>query len=546
MLTPTRTTEIRPPSCGILSSDRARNGIIVLMGKFRPLIYLALGFSLVTLLFIFLSCGSPKQFSAEAPTVISIYPAASVEGIPIDARVSVIFDRDMDPASIDSSSFSLSSPEGAVTGAVTYDASTRTAIFTPSLPLDFSTIYTATISTAVKSSDGGQMSLPYQWSFTTSRSTTATTTTTMPGANNATSTTTSTTTTTTTIIPGWEIVGTAGFSAGEADHISLAIYNGTPYVAYLDHINSNKATVMKFNGSNWESVGTAGFSADYVSLSIYNGTPYVAVSELFTAEVTDGKGTHIISIDKATVMKFNGSTWESIGIPGFSSGEAYDIQLAIDNGTPYVAYQDRANSGKATVMKFNGTSWENVGTAGFSAGRADYISLAVYNGTPYVAFKDGANSGKATVMKFNGTSWENVGTAGFSAGEADHISLAVYNGTPYVAFRDWANSGKAMVMKFNGSTWESVGTPGFSAVLVDIISLAVYNGIPFVASDGAYGAKATVMSFNGNTWESVGTAGFSAGRADYISLAVYNGTPYVAYGDEANDSKATVMKYVGP
>jgi hypothetical protein len=49
---------------------------------------------------------------------------------------------------------------------------------------------------------------------------------------------------------------------------------------------------------------------------------------------------------------------------------------------------DGANSYKATVMRFNGTSWEIVGTPGFSDGRADRPSLAIYNGTPYVAYAD--------------------------------------------------------------------------------------------------------------------------------------------------------------
>ena len=55
----------------------------------------------------------------------------------------------------------------------------------------------------------------------------------------------------------------------------------------------------------------------------------------------------------------------------------------------------------ATVMKYNGTSWDNVGPAGFSAGQADDPSLAIDNtGTPFVAFKDTTNSYQVTVMKY--------------------------------------------------------------------------------------------------------------------------------------------------
>jgi len=394
---------------------------------------------------------------------------------------------------------------------------------------------------------------------------------------------------------GWEAVGTSGFSTGGAGRTSLAFNNGIPYVAYLDWGNGNKATVMKYTGNGatgWEAVGTAGFSAggtDYTSLAFDNGTPYVAYM--------DGSNS-----DKATVMKYtgNGATgWEAVGTAEFSTGGAAWTSLAFDNGIPYVAYMDGGKGWKATVMKYTGnggTGWEEVGTAGFSAGTADYTSLAFNNGIPYVAYMDGGNGGKATVSSiyrkyatvtdwsdgeikgtvslsgekylvevtvsgvttteqiyfYKGLFWNALGTAGFSAGTAEYTSLAFDNGIPYVAYRDGGNSNKATVMKYtgNGATgWEAVGTAGFSAGTAEYTSLAFNNGIPYVAySDDANGSKATVMKYTGNGttgWEAVGTAGFSAGTADCTSLAFDNGIPYVAYRDGANINKATVMKYTG-
>ena len=46
----------------------------------------------------------------------------------------------------------------------------------------------------------------------------------------------------------WFSVGSAGFSAGAATYLSLAMHptTGAPYVAYRDGNHSNKATVMTF------------------------------------------------------------------------------------------------------------------------------------------------------------------------------------------------------------------------------------------------------------------------------------------------------------
>ena len=79
----------------------------------------------------------------------------------------------------------------------------------------------------------------------------------------------------------WTTVGSAGFSAGTADYISLAFSSSNePYVAYWDVGNAFKATVMKFDGANWVTVGTAGFSvgvAEYTSLAFNSSNePYVA------------------------------------------------------------------------------------------------------------------------------------------------------------------------------------------------------------------------------------------------------------------------------
>jgi hypothetical protein len=78
----------------------------------------------------------------------------------------------------------------------------------------------------------------------------------------------------------WTPVGAKGFSAGAATFVSLASDRyDTLYVAYSDASQSGKLTVEKLNGTSWEIVGTAGLSAgtaESISLVCYGSTPYVA------------------------------------------------------------------------------------------------------------------------------------------------------------------------------------------------------------------------------------------------------------------------------
>jgi len=341
----------------------------------------------------------------------------------------------------------------------------------------------------------------------------------------------------------WDSVGHQGFSAGVVGYPSMAIdHSGTPYVAFVDYSDGDKATVMKYNGSNWVLVGARGFSTagvTFTSIAIdTGGTPYVAYQD----EGTIG--------NKATVMKFNGTSWVTVGTAGFTAGYAYWVSIAIDgSGTPYVAYQDYSTTFKANVMKFNGTSWASVGSANFSADTAAYESIAIDgSGVPYVAYTDYGSGQKVTVMKFDGTGWVTVGSAGCSAGASAYPSLALDpSGTPYVAYEDYAYSQKATVIKFNGTSWVNVGSPGFSAGVTAFTSLATdWSGTPYLVYQdfATLHTGLTCQKFNGSSWDTVGHTNLTPGQAEECGIVIPpSGIPYVVYQDFANSIKASVLRY---
>ena len=331
---------------------------------------------------------------------------------------------------------------------------------------------------------------------------------------------------------------TPSANANGSDSVGFSVSDGTVSISGtfgLTITPVNDAPTISV--TSWTPAGTAGFSAgatSYESLAIdASGTPYLVYQ--------DGANS-----SKATVMKFTNGAWSVVGTAGFSAGSTSYESLAIDaSGIPYLAYADGFNSNKATVMKFTNNAWSVVGTA-VSAGSASYESLAIdASGTPYLAYQDAANASKATVMKFTNGAWSVVGTAGFSAGATSYESLAIdASGVPYLAYQDGANSSKATVMKFINGAWSVVGTAGFSAGVPQYESLAIdATGTPYLAyQDGANASKATVMKFTNGVWSLVGTAGLSAGITYNESLAIdASGIPYLAYQDGSNSSKATVM-----
>ncbi len=327
----------------------------------------------------------------------------------------------------------------------------------------------------------------------------------------------------------WIYVGSAGISNAEGAFSNIAIdSDGILYVAYADQINDWKASVKKFNGTSWEFVGAEAFTS-----------PYVWTAEDTSFAIDSNDNLYIAFNDstndnKARVMTFNGTEWVNVGSNGFSTGEAHCISIAIDsNDNLYVGYRDSSTIYKETVKKFNGTTWNLVGPDGFTSGGAYASVLAIDgNDTLYVAYSDyNVNDSKATVMKYNGSSWELVGVAGFSAGAIGWPDLAFdSNNTPYITYTDESlistsgSHGRLVVMKYNGTSWELVGEAGLSEGISTEMSIAFdSNDIPYIAfQDIGMDNKLRVIRFNNTAWESVGPVTITTLNANFPSLVFDN------------------------
>lgn len=103
------------------------------------------------------------------PSVVSTSPANAAVGVSTSASVSATFSEPVDPTTINATSFTVRATASgtAVAGTVTYNAATRVATFTPSVPLATNTAYTVTIAGTVRDLAGNQMGANFQSTFTT-------------------------------------------------------------------------------------------------------------------------------------------------------------------------------------------------------------------------------------------------------------------------------------------------------------------------------------------------------------------------------------------
>ncbi len=117
--------------------------------------------------FLFTGCQEDEfmEIVGLCPIVTTSNPLAGAIDVSLNNSITVKFNERMDPATINSSSFTLLQTLSPVAGTVTYTDTTAT--FNPSTILLANTSYTARLTTAVKSLKGNALRSDFVWSFRT-------------------------------------------------------------------------------------------------------------------------------------------------------------------------------------------------------------------------------------------------------------------------------------------------------------------------------------------------------------------------------------------
>ena len=381
---------------------------------------------------------------------------------------------------------------------------------------------------------------------------------------------------TTAMTPGdgsWELVGNADFSGDDPESISIVMdNNGVPYAVMKDGEADYGIKVMKYNGTSWATVGDPFLSEATVrdnDLEIWDSVyePSIAFDSNNIPYVAFVDNNDTASSYELTVMKFNGTSWETVGTPRIAPAgieEIRDPKIVIDSSNvPYVTFGVEENEEyKVSVMKYDGSSWVSVGTPTFNFGNdARDPSIALdSNDVPYIAFLDKNTTtydDSISVMKYDGNSWVSVGSQSFLADNGHDAGntkiLFDSNNIPYVSYQE-SGTNSINVMKFNGTIWESVGgaiVSGVGHIIEEDYTDFAFdsNNVPYVtfedyyedSSNSIYEYKVMMMKFNGASWEKIGES--VTGDVDELAMAIdSNDIPYVLYKDYDSEM-ASVRKY---
>jgi len=105
-----------------------------------------------------------SEYTNQPPTISSTNPVNNATAVAVDAAITATFSEAMDSSTITTDTFLVSGSSN-IAGTVTYSGTTAT--FTPAAALDYTTTYTATITSGAKDLAENSLEADYTWSFTT-------------------------------------------------------------------------------------------------------------------------------------------------------------------------------------------------------------------------------------------------------------------------------------------------------------------------------------------------------------------------------------------
>jgi hypothetical protein len=133
--------------------------------KLKELFTIARVLPLLTMLVFILAACDKDEDPSVRPKVTATNPVNEATNIALNTALSSTFNVEMDPASINTSTFTLKHGTTAVAGATNYNG--MTASFDPAEDLAANTLYTATLSTGATNKSGVGSGRNYVWTFTT-------------------------------------------------------------------------------------------------------------------------------------------------------------------------------------------------------------------------------------------------------------------------------------------------------------------------------------------------------------------------------------------
>ncbi len=341
---------------------------------------------------------------------------------------------------------------------------------------------------------------------------------------------------------------TADSTNNVGQHVSMAIVNSLPAIAYYDFTNTQLMFVRATNtdGTSWGTpvvVDTTGAVGQYASLAVVDGRPAIAYYDATN-----------FNLNYVRATSGTGAAWGAPVVIDSIGDVGQYASLVVVNGAPAIAYYDATNSNLKFVRATDvgGTAWGAPVAVDSPGNVGRGVSMAIVNSNPAIAYGDFSGSSFPKYVRAanaSGTVWNSpvtVTDTGSTERIVGVIRLAVVSSNPAIAYWDDTYGGVFFVRATNadGGTWPTTHTRLVApdSTTGSGLSLMVVSSNPAVSFYNNDGTLQYLRAGNttGGTWGSPVTVDGSGYVGAYTSMIMVNGRPAIAY----YDSYADDLKYL--
>jgi hypothetical protein len=274
---------------------------------------------------------------------------------------------------------------------------------------------------------------------------------------------------------------------------NYGIHGGT--VTYNNEIYAaDNAHIYKWNGSNWLNLGVTVDDA-ILCMTVYNNELYIG-----------GWFEHFNGNPVNRIIKYNGTNWQSVGT-GILVADNVDggVEKMITYNGKLIAIGGFIQAGNISanhIASWDGIAWGTLGSG--LTGLSSIPSMCVFNNELFI-FSKITNAGGIPVnhaAKWNGTSWSALGTG------INHwpVSSTVFDNSIYVGL--WISEGdtSSMVVKWDGINWSNIEQNLADTSWNIVMDLMEFNGCLYATGlintiNGV--ATSNIARYDGTLWYSV-------------------------------------------
>ena len=298
-----------------------------------------------------------------------------------------------------------------------------------------------------------------------------------------------------------------------------------------------------FLGKQWELFGdnltvpTA--ASPKLAINPLNSQPYF----IYQRTGKDEAGASIATDNrKVAVMSYVGGQWQNLGDKlGVSDFRADAHTIAFNStGELYIAYKDYFNSEqRATVKKYIGGAWTSVGNNRFTPMKVDYLTMAIdASDVPVISMTKQSNATEypsipqrgVYVTNYKNSAWTDATGALTGKTMFQNNLIRGLDGNIYLGLMErTTGANRPSMYRLTNNVWTAVGPTSFSAPdgLVGFQSVAIAvdrTGQAYLAFQVGSGANRMnhVMKYNAgaNAWQEIGNGVLSGAVSDTFALVV--------------------------